>query len=121
MADQVLLGRTVELESIKIRGQPASQQIVLLAIAEDDPGRLRDLQPALSNADIMRMRFENNMNVLNLTLDLAKIRVIVYLSTVLTKQEKLELVRHEFSGISAIHQAISIGSLKLITILLEDF
>jgi hypothetical protein len=94
---------------------------VLLAIAEDDPSRLRELRPALTNTDFMRMRFENNMNVLNLALDLAKIRVVVYLSSFLSKQEKFELVRHEFSGISAVHQAVSIGSIKLITILLEEF
>ena len=60
-------------------------QIVLVAVASDDPDRLKDFQPALKNDDLVDMRFENDMNVLNLSLELRQLKMVQYLACILTK------------------------------------
>ena len=45
----------------------------------------------------------------------------MYLATIMNDEQKKNLVEHTYLGIKAIHQAISLGNLKLLNMVVNDF
>lgn len=92
---------------------------MLVAVGEDDVNKLRsyDFKPE----ELVHLRFEEGMNVLNLAIDQMRIKIVMYLATIMNDQQKETLVEHTYLGIKAIHQAISLGNLKILNMVVNDF
>lgn len=60
------------------------------------------------------------MNILNLAIDQESTEIVLHLSEILNKDQIKSLVTHRYGkGMQAIHQAISLGELCMITTLTE--
>ena len=52
---------------------------------------------------ILELRFEQDMNVLNLVIDQQRTDILQYLAVVLNADQKNLLVTHYFKGVCAVH------------------
>jgi regulator of sigma D len=77
------------------------EQTLLIAIAEDDVTKFQ--QVAFSLDQILSLKFEGEMNVLNLAIDSQSTQIVSFLGASLNKVMKEKLTEHEFQGIRAIH------------------
>ena len=67
--------------SIDAQKQLTEEQKLLIAIAEDDRSKFQDV--AFSLEQIVQMKFESEMNVLNLAIDSNSTQIVMYLGAVL--------------------------------------
>lgn len=70
--------------------------------------------------ELLEMKFEG-MNILCKAIDHRRYKIIQDLALRTTKEQRQNLVQARFCGISAIHQAASIGDRKILKLLCEDY
>lgn len=71
---------------------------------------------------IPALRFDHDMNILNLAIDQESIQVVQFIAHYYQEDPLLtySLVNHQYSkGMQAIHQVMSLGHLSLITAVIE--
>ena len=93
------------------------QSGILLAISQDNVDRFKEFPLDV----ILTQVFDRGMNILNYCVNKQKLKICQYLGVVLTEAQKYELACHMFDGTSVCHQVVSLGNLKLIQIIVEDF
>jgi acetamidase/formamidase len=95
-------------------------QSFLIGFFEDDVAKFKDSGIDLNS--ITEIRFEQNMNILNLAIDQQKLNIIEYLDYSLTKRQKIILTSHTYqNGLSAIHQAASLGVRTILDLIAVNF
>ena len=87
---------------------------LVLAVAENNVEKLKQVIAQVGKSVIPALRFEHEMNILNLAIDQESIQVVEFLATYY--QDDTTLVNHKYSeaGMQAIHQVMSLGHLRLI-------
>lgn len=90
---------------------------IMLAISQDNVERFKEFPLDV----IVSQYFDHDMNILNYCVDKQKTRIVQYLAAVLTDAQKYDLACHTFEGMNVCHQVVSLGNLKLIQIIVEDF
>ena len=96
---------------------------LVLAITDDDVAAFK--QQNFSVEELVSMRFDKMMNILNFAVDQERVNIVDHLAKLTQGRDDLkkELVDYKFgqNQNSAIHQAMILGNRELIDILIDEF
>lgn len=89
-------------------------------MGEDDVAKFKSLFDSNGIQFLLNQRFEHGMNVLNYAIDQESTNIVQFMAVHFKQEQVRQLVEYRYAKeMQAIHQAISLGELKLITILTE--
>lgn len=96
---------------------------LILAITDDDVAAFRQQNFALD--EIISMRFDRMMNILNFAIDQERVNIVAHLARATKDRPDLQehLTNYKFgqNQNSAIHQVMTLGNRELIDILVDEF
>ena len=98
-----------------------AEQLVM-SIAENNPMKFATSVNTIGKEKLNAFRFEHNMNVLNLAIDMESVEIVKELRRIYANDTKAQLsfVDHKYAKeMQAIHQVMSLGHLQMINLVLE--
>ncbi len=108
------------LDSSKYHMHFTPSDQLIIAIGEDNVPKFKSVIVRLGIDHILGQRFDHGMNILNYAVDQESIEIVEFLSQILNPEQIKTLVNHRYAKeMKAIHQVMSLGELRLITILTE--